>query len=194
MTTTTQLQRILAGIGFPLAADGQDGPLTRQAVTWFQEAWTRTTLAVDGVWGPATEAAARQCLADHGRVTDHFSLVEFWCPHCRWPRAHRQLTTALEKYRTARFTASGLAIVSGYRCPAHNVAIHGATNSQHLTGRAADVPPVGDGGRLVTVDDVARLGLFGGLEYQPKTWSGRGCTHVDVRAGGDPAHPTIFAW
>jgi zinc D-Ala-D-Ala carboxypeptidase len=186
-------QRILAGIGFPVADDGAAGPLTRQAISWFQEAWTRTSLDVDGRWGPNTETAARQCLADHGRISDHFSLVEFACPHCRWPRAHRTLVRGLEQYRTARFPQRGLVVISGYRCPEHNAAIRGASGSQHLLGRAADVPPVGDGG-LVTVDDVARLRLFAGLEYQPKTWSGRGCTHVDVRAGGDVDSPSVFAW
>jgi hypothetical protein len=172
-TSVAAQQRILAGIGFPLAADGDAGPLTRQAITWFQEAWTRTRLDVDGLWGPDTETAARACLADHGRVSDHFSLAEFAC-RCRWPRAHRKLVAGLEQYRTARFTQGGLVIVSGFRCAAHNIAIGGARSSQHLQGRAADVPPVGDNGRLVTVDDVARLRLFTGLEYQPKTWSGSG--------------------
>jgi hypothetical protein len=40
---------------------------------------------------------------------------------------------------------------------------------------------------------VAALRLFGGLEYQP-LHSGRGCTHVDVRSGGDPTHPAVFPW
>jgi zinc D-Ala-D-Ala carboxypeptidase len=30
-------------------------------------------------------------------------------------------------------------INSGYRCPALNKSIHGATNSQHMTGQAADI-------------------------------------------------------
>lgn len=192
-TSTATAQRILAGIGFPVASDGDYGPLTRQAVAWFQEAWTRNPLDVDGLWGPDTEAAARACQADHGRVSDHFSLAEFACPHCRWPRAHRRLVAGLEQYRAAKFAHRGLVVISGYRCAAHNIAIGGARSSQHLAGRAADVPPVGDAG-LVSVDDVAALRIFAGLEYQPKTWSGRGCTHVDVRAGGDVANPSIFAW
>lgn len=192
-TSTAAAQRLLAGIGFPIAADGSFGPSTRQAVTWFQEAWTHEPLTVDGAWGPRTEAAARACLANHGRVTAHLSLTEFACPHCRWPRAHRSLTVALEAYRARWFSRSGLPIVSGYRCPVHNKAIGGAARSQHLQGRAADVPPRGDGGRLVTVEMAAGLKLFGGLECQPKI-SGQGCTHVDTREGGNPAAPAVFVW
>lgn len=33
-----------------------------------------------------------------------------------------------------------LEVVSGYRSPEHNRAVGGASNSQHLYGRAADIP------------------------------------------------------
>jgi zinc D-Ala-D-Ala carboxypeptidase len=194
MTSTRDAQRILAGIGFPIVVDGSPGPNTTQAVTWFQEAWTRDSLDIDGVWGPATDAAARACLADHGATSDHYRLVEFACRHCRWPRAHRSLVRGLEVLRARFYPQAGLPILSGYRCPVHNAAIHGATNSQHLFGRAADISPHGDGGNLVTVEEVASLERFGGLEYQPKLGTGRGCTHVDTRAGGNPKSPSVFAW
>ena len=32
---------------------------------------------------------------------------------------------------------------SGYRCPNHNLAVGGATQSQHMKGEAADIAPVG---------------------------------------------------
>jgi zinc D-Ala-D-Ala carboxypeptidase len=193
MTSTRDMQHLLQQVGFPIAADGDPGPNTDQALTWFQEAWTGENLVIDGIWGPRTEAAALQCIRNGGRISEHFQLVEFACPHCRWPRANRKLVRNLEKLRTARYVQSGLPVVSGYRCPAHNAAIKGAKGSQHLQGRAADIPPHGSGGRLVTVEMVATLRLFGGLEYQP-LHSGRGCTHVDVRSGGDPDNPAIFAW
>lgn len=191
-TAVSGQQRLLAAAGFPIAADGIPGPATRQATTWFQEAWTRTNLAVDGLWGPATEAAARACVADGARISDHFHLPEFACSHCHWPRAHRTLARGLEHLRAVHYTR-GLTVVSGYRCPFHNSAIGGARGSQHLYGRAANIHPYGDAGRLVTVEAVAALGIFPGLEYQPR-YSGRGCTHVDVRSGGDPKHPAVFAW
>jgi zinc D-Ala-D-Ala carboxypeptidase len=193
LATTPDRQRLLAGIGFPIRVDGDWGALSTQATRWFQEAYTKTSLDIDGQWGPATEAAARACLSNGRRISAHFTLPEFACPHCHWPRAHRTLIRGLEVYRGWFFGAGGLGIVSGYRCVAHNTAIGGAKGSQHLYGRAANVPPRGDGGKLITVETVAGLRLFSGLEYQPR-YSGRGCTHVDVRAGGDPSHPSIFAW
>jgi hypothetical protein len=191
--TTRDLQRMLQQVGFPVAADGSFGPLTDQAVTWFQEAWTRESLTPDGIAGPRTQAALNACIAAGARISDHFQLVEFACPHCRWPRANRKLIHGLEKLRATYYAQSGLPVISGYRCPVYNAAIHGARNSQHLLGRAADIPPHGSGSKLVTVEMVAALRLFGGLEYQP-LHSGRGCTHVDVRSGGDPTHPAVFPW
>lgn len=193
MASTREAQRLLIRVGFPLVVDGNYGPTTGRAVTYFQEAWTFTALPVDGKFGAKTEAAVKACIAKNGHVSAHFTLPEFACNHCRWPRAHRGLLAGLEKYRAAHFTKSGLAIVSGYRCVAHNKAIGGAKGSQHIQGRAADVPPFGNGGKRVTVEMAARLGHFGGLEYQPRI-SGRGCTHVDTRAGGSGKNPTVFAW
>jgi hypothetical protein len=193
MTSVQKTQQMLQQVGFPIVDDGSSGPLTVQAITWFQESWTGENLAVDGVWGPHTEAAVTACIGASGRISDHFSLHEFACPHCRWPRANRTLVRRLEDLRSAHYSNAGLSIVSGYRCVKHNTDIGGAKDSQHLKGRAADIPPHGNNGKLVTVEQVAKLQLFGGLEYQP-LHSGRGCTHVDVRAGGDPSHPAIFAW
>jgi zinc D-Ala-D-Ala carboxypeptidase len=179
-------QRMLVQIGFPIRADGAAGPLTTQAISWFQESWTRSNLGVDGAWGPATEAAAKACIAAGGKVSEHFHLAEFACNHCHWPRANRALVRGLEVLRS-NYYPGGLTIVSGYRCAAHNAAIGGARGSQHLYGRAANIPP------RVSVYTVRGLHLFGGLEYQPKI-SGNLCTHVDVRAGGNVTAPSIFAW
>lgn len=44
---------------------------------------------------------------------------------------------------------------SGYRCSKHNLAVGGATQSQHMKGEAADVVP-GDSGQ-VTGDSLERL-------------------------------------
>jgi uncharacterized protein YcbK (DUF882 family) len=41
--------------------------------------------------------------------------------------------------RVRAITGDPLAIVSGYRCPAHNKAVGGAIASQHLLGTAADI-------------------------------------------------------
>jgi hypothetical protein len=192
LAAVSDRQRLLASVGFPIAVDGSVGPATTQAVRWFQESWTGSNLVIDGAWGPATEAAARECLANGRRISAHYSLPEFACNHCHWPRANRSLIRGLETLR-ARYYSGGMGIVSGYRCVVHNDAIGGAKGSQHLYGRAANIPPRGDGGKLITVEMVQALRQFGGLEYQPKI-SGRGCTHVDVRGGGSVTNPAIFAW
>lgn len=191
MASTRATQKLLVKVGFPIVADGDYGPATRRAITYFQEAVRG--LPIDGKVGAKTEASLIGCVKNHGRITAHFTLVEFACRHCRWPRAHRNLLAGLEKYRAAHFTKSGLAVVSGYRCPAHNKAIGGAKGSMHMQGRACDVPPHGNGGKLITVEMAKRLGHFGGLEYQPRI-TGRGCTHVDVRPGGSGKNPSVFAW
>lgn len=71
--------------------------------------------------------------------------------------------------------AEPLYINSGYRTVAHNRSVNGATYSQHLYGRAADVWAKGR-----TVDQLANLareiGFTGILRY--KTF-----VHLDVRAG-----------
>ena len=58
--TIRETQDILDLLGYALSNDGQAGPLTRQAVLAFQR---DAGLAVDGIWGPASEAAARSWVA-----------------------------------------------------------------------------------------------------------------------------------
>ena len=79
-------------------------------------------------------------------VTDHFSDREFVChDEARTPYpiawiADRltPLCTLLEAIR-AELHGQPVRIVSGYRTPAYNAQIGGATHSQHMEGMAADV-------------------------------------------------------
>ena len=66
-----------------------------------------------------------------------------------------------------------ISITSGYRCQAHNKAVGGATQSQHMHGTAADI--VVKGMAPATVADHAEAIGFGGIGRYA------GFTHVDTR-------------
>lgn len=74
-----------------------------------------------------------------GDLSPHFSRSEFRCRHCgKAPIVDPQLVVVLERIRS--ISGAPLRILSGYRCPEHNAAVRGAPRSQHLLGRAADIP------------------------------------------------------
>ncbi len=133
------------------------------------------------------------------KLSEHFSLAEFACRHCGVAKAHPELVAGLERLRAVGYAASGLPIMSGYRCPLHNAAVGGASLSQHRNGAAADVP------LAVELDDVRALVAFSGIGWQ---WVGRFgkrrrlVRHVDVRhavpehnvTGGTLRRPTIWSY
>ena len=112
-----------------------------------------------------------------GDLSPHFSKAEF-ADHSGAPFPpgipSPKLIVKLEALRAA-LGGKPITIVSGYRSPAHNKAVGGAKNSQHLRGRAADIKVEGVSPRVVA--DIAEA-VFGWL-------SGIGrydtFTHVDVR-------------
>lgn len=90
----------------------------------------------------------------------HFSEKEFWCrcsqcqkgdvemgippggmmggvPENVKALVENVLDPLREKY------GKPIKVNSGYRCPKHNLAVGGATQSQHMKGEAADIAPVG---------------------------------------------------
>ena len=85
-----------------------------------------------------------------GDLTRNFNLSEFRCKDGTGvPPEYlcnvRLLATNLQVIRAK--IGQPLVIVSGYRSPAHNTAVGGATNSYHLSAQAADIrcaglPPV----------------------------------------------------
>lgn len=144
----------------------------------FQATWNLgPALKVDGIVGPKTTAAIEESVSRGGLISPHFRATEFLC-HCGMRRngchgiiAWRYLLASLETYRE-HFAPNGLTIVSGYRCPEHNRAVGGATDSMHLYGLAADVPGAAAWGRVRALD------VFAGIGYSPST--GR-VVHVDRR-------------
>jgi uncharacterized protein YcbK (DUF882 family) len=107
-----------------------------------------------------------------GDLSPHFSRSEFRDKRtgaCVGP--DRRLVDVLERIRA--LTGNPLVITSGYRSPTTNRAVGGAKLSQHLYGRAADIPA----GRA-TVAQAAAAGAVGIGERDG--WA----VHVDVRPGG----------
>lgn len=106
-----------------------------------------------------------------GDLSPHFSRWEF--------RDHAdgsligpdlELVAVLERIRGR--VGRPLTIVSGYRSPAHNRAVHGARRSQHLVGKAADIPA-----GYATVAQAVEAGARG-VGYCAG-WA----VHIDVRDG-----------
>lgn len=102
--------------------------------------------------------------------TAHFSPQEFACPHCEVALVRPLLLFKLERLRV--LVRRPIVIVSGYRCPVHNAAVHGAADSQHMYAAAADVHR-----GVCTLDEAQRIGFtgIGTLDGQP--------VHLDVRDG-----------
>jgi len=106
-----------------------------------------------------------------GDLSPHFSRSEFRCRHCgALSGPDPQLLLVLERIRD--LTDQPLRVVSGYRCTTHNRAVGGAVTSQHLSGRAADLPP----GRATLTQAVAAGARGVGCK---DGWA----VHVDVRPG-----------
>lgn len=114
------------------------------------------------------------------KLSEHFSESEFRCKcgKCTMPEISKELLKVLEETRT--HFGGKVVIVSGYRCHEHNVAVGGATNSQHCLGIAADIQVTNDTGIYVPPRHVAK---WLDEEYPDKYGIGRykSWTHIDVR-------------
>lgn len=69
--------------------------------------------------------------------TEHFKLSEFKCKHCGKVVLKQALIDMLEKIRVK--IGVPITVECGYRCPDHNKAVGGVSNSAHLSGEAADI-------------------------------------------------------
>lgn len=113
-----------------------------------------------------------------GDLSTHFNRSEFACHDgCGRDTIDHATLEVIEAVRE-HFDAP-VTINSGYRCKTHNQAIGGASNSQHLYGRAADI----------VVEGVDPMEVYSFLDHGPL--KGRGglgrygtFTHVDTRTQG----------
>lgn len=107
----------------------------------------------------------------------HFTDAELRCRcGCGTNACTQELMDALEALRG--IVGVPITINSAYRCPAHNLAIHGEPNSQHMLGLAADIRIAGMTTRQMYRAAVQvpafRDGGIGVAAHQ-------GYIHVDVR-------------
>lgn len=106
-----------------------------------------------------------------GDLSPHFSSAEFRSkPSGELGQIDKRLLHVLEHIRA--LDGRPLRIVSGYRSRVDNQRVGGRSNSQHLYGRAADIPA----GRC-TVEQARACGAVG--IGSKSGW----VTHVDVRLG-----------
>jgi zinc D-Ala-D-Ala carboxypeptidase len=123
-----------------------------------------------------------------GDLTKSFSRHEFACHcGCGGTDVEGELVEHLQELRD--LIGQPVIVVSGFRCQAHNTAVGGATRSQHLLGRAADVrvramSPI-EIKRLAETIDAFRdggIGLYSAFVHLdvrpngPARW--QGATHV----------------
>lgn len=105
-------------------------------VAGFQEAFAWWPIGVDGSAGPETAKAVQKVVNEGGRLSPNFSIDEFRSKGNGEIKAWRPTLESLERER--ELLGSPIAIISGYRDPAHNERVGGAPNSQHKFGKAAD--------------------------------------------------------
>lgn len=192
LATTAEQTKMLRDLGFL-------GGLPTMIAN-FQRGWCLGTwLAVDGKYGPKTDAALKRSYGNlrAGKATcsAHFSFREFRCQcggkykTCQGVWIHRVHVQRLEAFRNSM---GAFVPVSGCRCPGHNKAVGGASSSQHQFGCATDIP-----GRLATAV-VRSKRLFAGIGYSQS--SGK-VLHVDSRdvgghnlTNGHTNNPTIWRY
>lgn len=180
---TAQTRLIQLGYGEimrPYGADGKNGPKTKQAVRTFQSDYNKRfnkKIKVDGIIGPETRKALDHARNQVGKKgTRNFKISEFRCKGSGKLPSGGMDNNLLLKLEELRYRLGGKAVVinSGYRTPAHNRRVGGASNSQHLYGKAADIVVRG-----VSPSRVYREAdkLFNGVgKYNT-------FTHVDTRNG-----------
>ena len=115
------------------------------------------------------------------KLTENFNLEEFECKcGCVMPGFVKENINELaENLQVLRDEVGRLDLTNAYRCKAHNADVGGATNSQHLKGKAADIKSKTKSPSEIAeiVNDLMKSERFkiGGVgEYNT-------FTHVDIR-------------
>lgn len=146
-----QKQCLLNYLGYDTGGvDGLWGAKSKSATAAFQAAYG---LQSDGVFGDATAARILEVVASGEQPAEDstgtfwddikfFTREEFRCQcggkYCDGFPAEPQekLLRAAEKVR--EHFGAPMTVSSGVRCPTHNAAVGGVSNSRHLSGKAMD--------------------------------------------------------
>ena len=113
---------------------------------------------------------------------NHFTLQEFAC-RCGCGRVEMN-GEFLERLDQARDLAGApFHVTSGFRCPAHNLAVGGVPGSSHTKGRAVDIACPDSRTRALVLQGLIRAG-FGRLGL------GKDFIHADL----DPDKPSPAVW
>ncbi len=165
------VQAHLRRIGWPITVDGRDGPQTQRASRLFAAGYGVAKLSERSQINKGRNYGyLRRCATRGGFTTPSFRFREFASKGNGDIVLDRRLVLGLEKYR--KRLGRGVSIVSGYRDPAHNARVGGASSSQHKYGKAADIRPE------LSLAQVRALGVFNGIGFDGETGRVR---HVDVR-------------
>ena len=98
----------------------------------------------------------------------------------------KKLAALLEHVRT--LLNEPLSVSSGYRCPALNSLVKGASNSAHLLGAAADFTASAFGSPLVVSKAILASAIpFDQLIYEYGRW-----VHLSIPATGSPARRMVM--
>jgi len=103
----------------------------------------------------------------------HFKIDEFACHCCGVIRMNDYFLNMIDQARD--FAGVKFIIVSGYRCPKHNLEVH-STSQNHTRGKAADIFCKSDALRIKIVKALLHAG-FGRLGIGPTF------IHADITEG-----------
>lgn len=150
--TTEQIQHLLCYLGYDVGkVDGILGEKTARALRQFQ---SEAHLAVDGIPGELTYSALKTAVATDAfrkpgeKRGDYWDEIRYFrrddayigcsCGVCGgFPvEPKEKLIRLADRVRSA--AGRPMIPTSTVRCPAHNAAVGGVSNSRHLTGQAMD--------------------------------------------------------
>lgn len=172
MSTVLQTNLVLLGYGDIVGkVDGIIGKKTKEAVEQLQ---TNRKLLVDGIAGKQTNKEINYLKNNAGLIgTRNFNIDEFRCPDKNSLPDNGMDHNLLLKLELLRWKLGNktVRINSGYRTPSFNKRIGGIANSNHLTGKAADIKVFGvssSGVHSVALDIFEGVGKY------------KNFTHVDT--------------